>query len=105
MRAWILPALLAFILPSLTGCGDSGRRPVQNIEVKEADPINEAKALLTNYVNGQPVTSEAESFPDLIKRVKEKDPAKGAILEKGLADIMKVKAAPAGKAKELLKKL
>ena len=47
----------------------------------------EARTILTNYANGMPVTSEAESFAELAARVKEKDPTKGEILDKGLAEI------------------
>jgi len=95
--------LFALALGLLAGCGQGGR-PREVITGVE-DPLAEAKATLTNYVNGQPIASEAESFPDLVRRVKEKDPAKGEILEKGLEDLMKVKTSPAAKAKELLKKL
>jgi hypothetical protein len=99
-----LAALLA-TCAGLMGCGGGDVPKVQSYEAPVADPLAEAKAILNNYANGMPVTSEAESFPDLVSRVKEKDPAKGATLEKGLAEI---KAKPAGaqaKAKELLKQL
>lgn len=95
---------LALGLGLLAGCGGQGGRPQENIQVQD-DPLAEAKNTLTNYANGQPITSEAESFPDLVRRVKEKDPAKGEILEKGLEDLMKARNNPAAKAKELLKKL
>ena len=52
-----------------------------------------------------PVTSEADSFPDLVAKVKEKDPAKGEILDKGLSEIKANPASAQSKAKELLKKL
>jgi hypothetical protein len=52
-----------------------------------------------------PVTSEAESFPDLVKRVKEKDAAKGDLLEKGLNEIKANPAVARPRATELLKKL
>jgi len=52
-----------------------------------------------------PVTSEVESFPDLIARVKEKDPAKGELLEKALNEIKANPRTAQAKAKELLPKL
>jgi hypothetical protein len=90
---------------AMSGCGGGDTPQVQTYEAPEADPLDEVKAILNNYANGMPVTIEAESFPELSARVKEKHPAKGEALEKGLADI---KANPAGaqaKAKELLKQL
>ena len=63
------------------------------------------KTILTNYANGMPVTSEAESFADLAAQVKARDAAKGEIAEKGLADIKANPASAKSKAAELLKKL
>ena len=78
---------------------------VEKVEAPVADPLVEAKAILNNYANGMPVTSEAESFPELVSRVKEKDAAKGAILEKGLAEIKTNPASAKAKATDLLKQL
>ena len=83
----------------------SGTPPVQTYQVPAPDPIARAKTILTNYANGMPVTSEADSFPDLVAKVKEKDPAKGEILDKGLSDIKAHPASAQAKAKELLNKL
>jgi len=96
--------VLAVALAGLSGC-DSQKPKVQTYEVKAPDPVAEAKAILQNYANGQPVTSEAESFPDLVKRVKAVDAAKGDILEQGFKDILAKKNNPGPTAKELLKKL
>lgn len=78
---------------------------VETVQAPVADPIAEAKTILTNYSNGMPVTSEAESFPDLVARVKEKDAAKGEILDKGLSQIKQNPATAQAKAKELLRQL
>lgn len=88
----------------LLGC-QSGTPKVETVEAPVADPLAEAKAILNNYASGMPVTSEAESFPSLVERVKEKDAAKGAALEKGLNEIKQNPAAAQSKAKELLKHL
>jgi len=87
------------------GCGPSGTPNVETVQAPEADPLAEARTILTNYANGMPVTSEAESFPDLVARVKAKDAAKGEILEKGLGEIKANPAAARGKAQELLRKI
>ena len=88
----------------LVGC-NQGTPKVETYDVPEADPVAEAKSILTNYANGMPVTSEVTGFPDLIARVKEKDPAKGEILEKGLKEIEANPASARAKANELLPKL
>jgi hypothetical protein len=52
-----------------------------------------------------PVTSEAEGFPQLVERVRQKDPAKAELLDKGLTQIKQNPATAQSKAKELLPKL
>ena len=89
----------------LAGCAQSGTPKVETVKAPEPDPIAEVKAMLTNYSNGQPVTSEAESFTDLAARVKAKDAAKGEVIEKGLNEIKANPASAQSKARELLKKL
>src|SRR4051812_32873764 len=86
------------------GCS-SGTPKVEKVKAPAPDPIARVKTMLTNYANGMPVTSEADSFADLAAQVKEKDAAKGEIVEKGLAEIKANPASAKGKASELLKKL
>ena len=87
------------------GCRPSGTPQVETVQAPVADPLVEARAILTNYANGMPVTSEAESFPSLISRVKEKDAAKGELLDNVLNQIKQNPASAQAKAKELLPKL
>jgi hypothetical protein len=103
-RIWFAAALLVGGSVGFLGC-QSGTPKVETVEAPVADPVAEAKAILSNYVNGMPVTSEAESFPSLIERVKEKDAAKGAALEKGLNQVKQNPASAPSIAKELLKQL
>jgi hypothetical protein len=101
----VFVASIVFSLVGAIGCGTAGTPKVQTVQAPAPDPTARVKALLTNYANGAPVTSEAASFDQLAAQVKEKDAAKGDIVEKGLQDI---KAHPNGaktKAAELLKKL
>ena len=100
--------LLAGILLSIAvsaGCNRGEVRQVEEVKAPVSDPVAEAKAILTNYANGMPVTSEAESFADIAARVKEKDAAKGEMLSKGFDQIKKSPATAQSKAKELLPKL
>ena len=99
----IAGALLAFAF--LAGCGMSGTPKVETVQAPAPDPIARVKTMLTNYANGAPVTSEADSFADLAAQVKEKDPTKGEIVEKGLSEIKANPASAKTKASELLKKL
>ena len=103
-RSMLAAALLAVACISFVGC-DTGTPQVKTIDAPQMDPVQEAKNILTNYSNGSPVTSEAAGFPDLIKRVKEKDAAKGEILEKGLDQIKASPGSAKSTATELLKKL
>jgi len=104
MRASFIAGALVG-LAFLTGCSMSGTPKVETVQAPAPDPLARVKTLLTNYANGMPVTSEADSFADLSAQVKEKDAAKGEIVEKGLADIKANPASAKSKATELLKKL
>jgi hypothetical protein len=83
------------------GCGHKE----EPIEIK-TDGVTQAKQLLQAYAKGQRLGSESTSYEYHVKQVREVDPAKADILEKGLAEIAKTSGpATAAKAKELLKKL
>ena len=103
MLRWMAAVIVGAML--LTGCAQSGTPKVEVVKAPEADPIAQVKAMLTNYANGQPVTSEAEEFGPLAERVKAKDAAKGELVAKGLNEIKANPASAQSKAKELLKKL
>jgi len=111
MRSKIVIRLICTIAATLSisiglvGCGPAGTPTVETVQAPAADPVAEAKAILTNYANGMPVTSEAESFPDLVARVKEKDAAKGELLDKGLSQIKSNPSSAQATAKGLLPKL
>jgi hypothetical protein len=104
IRALVVAAVAMF-LGGLAGCGMSGTPKVETVTAPAPDPIARVKTMLTNYANGAPVTSEASSFDQLAAQVKEKDAAKGEIVEKGLQDIKAHPNAAKAKATDLLKKL
>ena len=93
------------LLAGTVGCHSSVRE--EQIQVKESnDPLFEPRSILKRYSEGQPMGSEASSFDKMVKDVRQVDPARADILEKGLADIQKASpGARANKAKELLQKL
>ncbi|WP_166826883.1 hypothetical protein [Thalassoroseus pseudoceratinae] len=94
-------AMTVFSLSFLPGCG--GGVQEKEIEVKASnDPLNEPRAILKRYAEGQPFGSEITSFPDHVANVREIDPERADILEKGIADLQ---AAPAGKRKAIAKEL
>lgn len=106
MKAFWVAILMASVCSlGLLGCGPSQTPKIETFQVPVPDPVARAKTILTNYVNGMPVTSEAESFADIAAQVKAKDAAKGEILEKGFAAIKANPATAKTKATELLKQL
>lgn len=106
MRRLVAAVFVAFsCCLDLSGCG-SGKTPkIETFQAPAPDALARAKAILTNYVNGMPVTSEAESFTDIAAQVKAKDAAKGEIVEKGFAAIKANPSSAKTKATELLKQL
>ena len=103
-RVALIAAIGLSMAVGLVGCS-SGTPKVETVKAPAPDPIARVKTMLTNYANGMPVTSEAESFAELAAQVKEKDAAKGEIVAKGLAEIKANPASAKTKANELLKKL
>src|SRR5205085_10338371 len=103
-RVALMAAIVLSMELGLVGCS-SGTPKVETVKAPAPDPIARVKTMLTNYANGMPVTSEADSFADLAAQVKAKDPAKGEIVEKGLTEIKANPASAKTKANELLKKL
>lgn len=102
-----LGCLMLGLVVAVLGCGTSVKQ--ERIEIKApaaSSPLDEAISLLQRYAGGQPLTSEATSFPNLVERVRKEDSAKADILEAGLADLQKATpAARPAKAKEILGKL
>jgi len=104
-RTCCVLAGLALALTTLGCGGGSVKEEVIQIKVS-SDPMSRVTPILQRYADGQPMSSEATSFPKLVEDVRKVDQAKAQVLEAGLAEIQKVspQARPA-KAKELLKKL
>lgn len=95
---------LAFLVLPLCGCGPQTSQTEKTYQVKIPQGIEKAKQLLQAYAKGQPVGSEAESFPTIVEEVRQSDPAKADVLAKGFEDL-KSSPSPKKKAEELLKEL
>lgn len=99
-RICLLGSLIAF---SITACSQPKNETI--IIKAAADPLDGIRTVLDGYVKGQPIRSEASSFPDYINDIKKVNPEKADILEKGLEELQKPGVNVQSKAKALLEKL
>jgi len=86
------------------GCAPSNLPKARKIQVAQ-DPLNEIRSYLEGYVQGQPLGSERELFPKLVEEIRAVDADKAAVLEPGLAEIVKSPATARARAKKLLDEL
>jgi hypothetical protein len=91
-------------LVGLWGCGQGSKVPVVEVQPGRS-PLERAKAILNDYVQGAPFGSEAMGFDDIVADVRKTDPQKATILEKGFADIKRSPRDAGAKARVLLKQL
>lgn len=96
MRASMVAALL---LGPVAGCGPQVKTRL--IEVKP-DPVGEVRSMLQSYANGQPVSSEAGGYDDLVARLQAVDAAKGAAFAEFVAETRKAPTGVTPRAKKLL---
>ena len=99
VRGWLGVGMVSLALFGLWGCGP------EPVEVKPQSGLERAKVILNDYVQGAPMGSEAMTFEEIVEEVRQTDPQKAAILEKGFADLKRSPASRDAKARELLKQL
>ena len=99
IRMSVFLLLVASSIAVTVGCNPEVETKV--IAVKP-NPTGEARAMLESYANGQPVSSEAAGYDDLVARLKAADPAKGEALAKFVDETRKAPAGVAERAKKLL---
>jgi hypothetical protein len=99
VRAW-LAGIIFMALLGLCGCGKA-----PPVEVKTQSGLERAKVILNDYVTGAPMGSEAMTFEEIVAEVRQTDPRKATILEKGFADLKRSPSNLSAKARELLKQL
>jgi hypothetical protein len=100
VRARLGVGIIFVALLGLCGCGKD-----PPVEVKPQSGLERAKGILTDYANGAAMGSEAETFDEIVAEVRETDPQKATILEKGFADLKRSSKDLSGKARALLKQL
>jgi hypothetical protein len=101
VRAWLRVGIIFVALLGLCGCG-SNSPPV---EVQPQSGLERAKGILNDYANGAPLGSEGAMYEEIVAEVRQTDPQKAAILEKGFADLKRSPQNLSGKARALLKQL
>lgn len=100
-----LGGVVAAVLLGIAGLGCGAGAQDRRWEVKGAaapDPLADARVVVQRFADGGQVGSEAEGFPDLVRRVTEVDAEKGAKLKK----LLETRGGPdAAAANALLKEL
>ena len=83
VRARLRLEIIFIALLALCGCG-SNSPPVQ---VQPQSGLERAKGILNDYASGVPLGSEAATYEEVVAEVRQTDPNKATILEKGFADL------------------
>lgn len=75
---------------ALAGCESGERVKPVDVEIKVAlSPIEQMIGFLDHYAKGNPMGSEVSQFEPLLKAVRDTDPAKAEVLEKGFDKLRK----------------
>ena len=101
VRAQLGIEIIVVALLGLCGCG-SNSPPV---EVQPQSGLERAKGILNDYASGAPLGSEGAMYEEIVAEVRQTDPQKATILEKGFADLKRSPQNLSGKARALLKQL
>jgi hypothetical protein len=84
-------------------CGCAKDPPIQ-VQPPQSG-LERAKVILNDYANGAPMGSEAMAFDEIVEEVRQTDPHKATLLQKGFADLKRDPRNVSGKARALLKQL
>ena len=101
VREWLGVGIVFIALLGLCGCGRNSRP----VEVQPQSGLERAKGILNDYANGAPLGSEQITFEEIVAEVRQTDPQKATILEKGFADLKRSGKNLRDKARALLKQL
>jgi hypothetical protein len=100
VRAWLGVGIILMALLGPCGCQKSGP-----VELQPQSGLERAKGILNDYANGAPLGSEGAMYEEIVAEVRQTDPQKATILEKGFADLKRSPQNLSGKARALLKQL
>ena len=100
VRARRVGGIVFVALLGLCGCGKEAP-----VAVQPQSGLERAKGILNDYANGVPMGSEQMTFEEIVAEVRQTDPQKATILEKGFADLKRSPTNVSGKARALLKQL
>ena len=100
VRAWLGMGIIIVALLGLCGCTKDAR-----VEVQPQSGLERAKGILNDYANGAPLGSEGAMYEEIVAEVRQTDPNKATILEKGFADLKRSPKNLRDKARALLKQL
>ena len=102
VRAWLGVGIIFVALLGLCGCA---KEPP--VEVQPQSGLERAKGILNDYANGAVTVmgSEGAMYEEIVAEVRQTDPQKATILEKGFADLKRSPQNLSGKARALLKQL
>ena len=88
-------------LLALCGCGINS----PPVEIQPQSGLERAKGILNDYANGAPLGSEGAMYEEIVAEVRQTDPQKATILEKGFADLKRSPQNRSATARALLKQL
>jgi hypothetical protein len=99
IRTWLVGISFVALLAL---CGCSKAPPVQ---VQPQSGLERAKVILNDYANGAPLGSEGAMYEEIVAEIRQTDPQKATLLEKGFADLKRSPQNLRSKASALLKQL
>lgn len=98
-RLWV--GIVGVALVGMLGC----RPAAPPVQVQPQSGLERARTILNDYASGVPMGSEAATFDEIVAEVRQSDPQKAAILEKGFADLKRSPQNLRDKARALLRQL
>ena len=100
VRPWLALGILFMAVLAPFGCGKD-----QAVEIQPQSGLERAKVILNDYASGLPMGSEGAMYDEIVAEVRQTDPQKATILEKGFADLKRSPQNRSATARALLKQL
>jgi hypothetical protein len=100
VRAWLGCGIVISTFLVFVGCGKA-----RTVEVQPQSGLERARVILNDYANGLPMGSEGATYEEIVMEIRQTDPQKAMILEKGFADLKRAPQNRSATARGLLNKL